>query len=254
MTAAAQRRAPLWVVIPALDEAIGIGATMRSLARQRDRDFSVLLVDNGSTDRTVETARAAATGLNPTVVNEPEKGTGAAADTGMRTAIDAGARLLARTDADCLAAPDWTWRMRAAFDDGLSLVAGRLRPRLDEGLGAGRRALLSGAVTVAGGFGILRPGNAGEDYLGRYLMTAGCNMGITAEMYQRAGGFPRSRIEDLHEDRALVNSVRRLSTRYASRPEVLVWASSRRVTAWGLVRTLGWYADHRYRPELVDIR
>ncbi|MBW0121323.1 glycosyltransferase family 2 protein, partial [Pseudonocardia sp. KRD-176] len=77
---------------------------------------------------------------------------------------------------------------------------------------------------------------------------------ITAELYERAGGFPRTRIQDVHEDRALVNAVRPLTARYGARRDVVVRGSSRRVRAWGLVRTLGWYADHRYRPEHVDIR
>ncbi|MBW0119650.1 glycosyltransferase family 2 protein, partial [Pseudonocardia sp. KRD-169] len=90
--------------------------------------------------------------------------------------------------------------------------------------------------------------------LGPYVMSAGCNMAVTAELYERAGGFPRTRIQDVHEDRALVNAVRPLTTRYGTRRDVVVRGSSRRVQAWGLVRTLGWYADHRYRPEHVDIR
>ena len=69
-----------------------------------------------------------------------------------------------------------------------------------------------------------------------------------------AGGFPRTAIEDVHEDRALVNAVRRLTRRYGAHREVVVLASARRAHAWGLVRTLGWYADHRYRPDVVDIR
>jgi hypothetical protein len=35
---------------------------------------------------------------------------------------------------------------------------------------------------------------------------------------------------------------------------VTVYGSVRRLRAFGLVRTLGWYADHRYRPAVVDIR
>ena len=85
-------------------------------------------------------------------------------------------------------------------------------------------------------------------------MTPGCNLAITASLYLRAGGFPRTAIEDVHEDRALVNAVRRLTRRYGTRRDVRVHGSIRRVHAWGLLRTLGWYADHRYRPELVDIR
>jgi len=135
------------------------------------------------------------------------------------------------------------------------LVAGRLVPRTDDlPVSRPRLALLNGAVAVAGAFGKVRPGNRDDGYLGPYMMSAGCNMAVTADLYERAGGFPRTAIEEVHEDRALVNAVRRLTTRYATYDDVLVRGSTRRVAAWGLVRTLGWYADHRYRPDHVDIR
>jgi glycosyltransferase involved in cell wall biosynthesis len=244
----------LWVVVPAYNEAAGISATMRALAAQRDPDFTVVVVDNRSTDRTVAAARAAAGRLRLHIVTEERKGTGAAADTGMRFAIARGATHLARTDADCLPLPDWTSRIRAAFADGLELVAGRLLPRVDEGVGPLRRGLLTVAVEVAAAFGRVRPGNRDPRYLGPYVMAPGCNLAITAARYESAGGFPRTAIEELHEDRALVNAVRTQTTRYALRRDVRVRGSVRRVRAWGLARTLAWYADHRYRPEVVDIR
>ena len=107
---------------------------------------------------------------------------------------------------------------------------------------------------LAEAFGRIRSGNRDPAYLGPYLMAAGCNVGITAELYVAAGGFPRTKIEDLHEDRALVNAVRRITRDYARRGDVVVYGSSRRVQAWGLRRTLLWYKDHAYKPELVDIR
>jgi len=247
----------LWVVVPAFDEQDYVAGTIRALAAQHDRAFGTLLVDNGCTDATVDVARREAdrAGLHLVVAREPCKGTGAAADTGFRRAIALGASHLARTDADCLPRPDWTAAVRRGFGAGLELIAGRLVVRDDEpGVTAAHRWLLPAAVAVAAGFGTLRPGNRGEEYLGRYVMTPGCNMAVTAGLYQRAGGFPRVAIEDLHEDRALVNAVRRLSTAYGYRRDVVVAASARRVRAWGLVRTLGWYADHRYRPDVVDIR
>ena len=109
-------------------------------------------------------------------------------------------------------------------------------------------------MSVAAAFGKIRPGNRDPRYLGPYVMTPGCNLAITAELYLRAGGFPRTAIEDLHEDRALVNAVRLHTRRYGARRDVRVYGSIRRVHAWGLLRTLAWYADHRYRPDLVDIR
>ncbi|MFD7845425.1 glycosyltransferase [Nocardia sp. NPDC059764] len=247
----------LWVIVPAYNEEHGITATLAALAGQRDRDFTVLVVDNNSTDATVKVVRDFAL-AHPepriAIVTEERKGTGAAADTGMRHAIAAGATRLARTDADCLPAPDWTARIRAAFDSGLRLVSGQLIPRTDEGVSLLDRTVIRVALELATQFGKLRPGNQDPRYLGPYVMTPGCNMAITAELYEAAGGFPRTAIEELHEDRALVNAVRTLTTDYGLRRDVRVYGSNRRVKAWGVRKTLAWYADHRYKPELVDIR
>ncbi|MEU3956526.1 glycosyltransferase family A protein [Streptomyces achromogenes] len=42
----------LWVVVPAHQEAARIDATLDALAAQRDRDFTLIVVDNASTDGT----------------------------------------------------------------------------------------------------------------------------------------------------------------------------------------------------------
>ncbi|WP_433327175.1 glycosyltransferase family 2 protein [Spirillospora sp. CA-294931] len=248
----------LWVVIPAYNEERSIGATLRRLAGQTDLGFTLAVVDNGSTDRTAGIVREFAAGhpeLDVRLVNEPEKGTGAAADTGVRHAIAAGATHIARTDADCLPDPGWVAALRRAFEAGVDMVSGPLRPRTDEfELKLWERRLLPAVVELAAFFGRLRPGNADPLALGPYLMMPGCNVAITAALYEDAGGFPRTRIEDVHEDRALVNSVRRLTRSYAVRRDMVVYGSVRRLRAYGLVGTLAWYADHRYRPEVVDIR
>lgn len=253
----------LAVVVPMLNEERGIRPTLEALAAQRDADFDAYFVDNGSADATAELVRtfAAERGLTRwRVLHEPQKGTGAAADTGMRAAIADGAELLARTDADCLPREDWTAAVRRSLTPraqgglGLRLVGGELIPRRDEGLGLPTRLLLRGAVELAEAFGRVRPGNRSPEYRGPYMMAAGCNVGITAELYLAAGGFPRTAIEDLHEDRALVNAVRRITGEYGRRRDVVVRGSSRRVQAWGLKNTLLWYKDHAYRPEHVDIR
>ncbi|WP_336080852.1 glycosyltransferase family 2 protein [Nocardia sp. SSK8] len=247
----------LWVVIPAFNEERGIEATLEAVAAQHDTDFTVVVVDNTSTDRTVEIVEKFAARYpvpRIEVITEAQKGTGAAADTGMRYAIAHGATLLARTDADCLPAPDWTARIRAGFDAGLRLVSGQLIPRTDEGVSWLDRTIIRVALELASTFGKVRSGNRDPRYLGPYVMTPGCNMAITAELYEAAGGFPRTAIEDLHEDRALVNAVRTVTTDYGLRRDVRVYGSNRRVRAWGIRRTLAWYADHRYRPEIVDIR
>ncbi|MFJ1751898.1 glycosyltransferase [Kitasatospora sp. NPDC088134] len=247
----------LWVVVPAYNEEVSLPGTLRALAEQTDTDFECVVVDNGSTDRTADVVREfARTSAFPLhLVTEPRKGTGAAADTGMRHAVAAGARYLARTDADCLPVPGWTAAARRGLAGGLELVTGPLRPRTDEfPLRFWEARLLPAVVALAARFGRYRPGNRDPRYLGPYLMCPGCNLALTADLYLRSGGFPRTAIEELHEDRALVNQVRRLTAAYGTVPGMRVHGSVRRLRAFGLRNTLAWYADHRYRPEQVDIR
>ena len=65
------------VIIPALDEEASIGDVVRSLSRNIVRE--IIVVDNGSTDRTAEVARAA----GARVVTEPVRGYGRACARGV---------------------------------------------------------------------------------------------------------------------------------------------------------------------------
>ncbi|SDH80654.1 Glycosyltransferase involved in cell wall bisynthesis [Sinosporangium album] len=247
----------LWVVIPAYNEAHGIIGTLRALEAQQDRDFAVVVVDNASTDGTGRVVRdfAAASGLPVEVIDESRKGTGAASDTGIRHAIARGATHIARTDADCLPRADWTRNIRRGFAEGLELVGGKLRPRTDEyRLRFWERHFIPFVVEVAATFGKLRPSNRDPEHRGPYVMMPGSTLAITASLYERVGGFPRSAIEELHEDRALVNKVRRVTGAYASRRDVVVYGSVRRLRAYGLIGTLAWYIGHHNRPDVIDIR
>ena len=87
-----------------------------------------------------------------------------------------------------------------------------------------------------------------------YFMAAGNNLAITAELYVRSGGFPRTAIEHAHEDRVLSETVRTLTTRAGVRRDVVVYNSVRRVRAYGYIDTLRWYRNHGNRPDVVDIR
>jgi glycosyltransferase involved in cell wall biosynthesis len=248
--------ATFFVVVPFFQEAGGIRATLEALAAQTDRAFSLVLVDNGSTDggAAVVTAFGAAHPDLPLhLIAEPQKGTGAAADTGFRYAIARGARWIARTDADCLPRTDWIANLKRAFGSGLEFVAGKIKPRTDDlPLTTADRFVLPVLVWLAERYGKLH--RRGRRFRYPYILAAGNNLAITADLYLRAGGFPRTRIEDEHEDRVLSETVRTLTANGAVRDDVVVLNSVRRVRAYGYLNTLRWYRNHGYRHAVVDVR
>jgi glycosyltransferase involved in cell wall biosynthesis len=260
--------ADLWVVVPCYNEEERIADTLHALAAQTDDDFTLLIVDNGSTDRTWEAIAEyfAATVPCPdpapalpgqgavSLITEPQKGTGAAADTGFRYAIAHGARWIARTDADCLPDRHWIARIREAFTvEGLEFVAGHIKPRDDdERLTLLDRLLIPAIVQVSHMIGRVR--RHGPQFKYPYFVVAGNNLAVTAAMYERAGGFPRTAIEQAHEDRLLSERIRTLTARGRLKRDMVVYNSTRRLKRYGYRRTLLWYFDHLHVPEEVDVR
>lgn len=232
----------LWVVVPAHQEAARIDATLQALAAQRDRDFTLVVVDNASTDGTSALARDFArwAPFPVHVLHEPDKGVGCAVDTGFRYAIRGGATLLARTDADCLPRPGWTAAARAALQQGAGLVCGRIDARRDEHGALGRaafRALVRGAAL----FGRLRPAHRrSRGYLAPYRMHAGNNMAVTAALYEAVGGMPR---RPSPTDRLFLNRVRRHTAAIVHARGMVVENSTRRLRAYGVLGTARWYLD-----------
>lgn len=84
----------IWVVVPAFNEQASIG---RVVAEVRQHQFSVVVVDDGSTDETGEAARRAGAIVLRHVVN---RGQGAALQTGIVFALLRGADCVVTFDAD----------------------------------------------------------------------------------------------------------------------------------------------------------
>jgi glycosyltransferase involved in cell wall biosynthesis len=98
------------IIIPALNEEKMIGRCLESIAQMdfpRDR-FEVILVDNGSSDRTVGIARSFADRLNLTILKKTGVRISALRNLG---AQEARGSILAFLDADCLAPRDWLDRI-----------------------------------------------------------------------------------------------------------------------------------------------
>jgi glycosyltransferase involved in cell wall biosynthesis len=242
--------APLWVIVPAYNERERIGATLAALAAQTDTDFTLLVVDNASTDGTAGIAAAFRGPFRTVVLTEPQKGVGSAVDTGFRYAISHGAVHLARTDADCLPRPGWVAAARRALTGGDRLACGRVTARRDEHGPLGR-AFFRVLVAVASTFGRWRPEHRGPEFRAPYRMHAGNNMAITAELYLACGGMPR---RPSPTDRLFLNRVRRTTAAIGHHRGMVVENSTRRLRAYGLAGTARWYLDRGSGPLTADPR
>lgn len=243
----------LWVIIPAYNEAAHIAGTLECLAAQTDREFTLVIVDNGSADDTAAVARAFAGGapFGVHVISEAARGTGCAVDTGFRYAIDHGARYLARTDADCLPHPGWVAAAGQTLGSGAGMACGQIRARKDEH-GIGGRAAFRLLVGAAAAFGRLRPANRrGHHYLVPYRMHAGNNMAITATLYMATGGMPR---RPAPTDRTFLNLVRSRTTAIVRCRAMVVENSTRRLRAYGVLGTARWYLDGGSGGHIADPR
>lgn len=112
--------AALDFIIPAHDAGSTIGDTLRSLAEQTSRDWRAVVVDDGSTDRTVAVARAAAQEFGSgriRVIEQKNAGVAAARNRGFQCAGERSpcAERVCFLDADDVVAPEFVERMTRAI-------------------------------------------------------------------------------------------------------------------------------------------
>jgi len=102
------------IIIPAFNEERSIGSCLDAIAtlRTADAEFEVLVIDNGSADRTVEIARNYAGCLNLRTVVEPGVHVSVLRNTGARLATG---KYLAFVDADCIVSPHWLANLIGRF-------------------------------------------------------------------------------------------------------------------------------------------
>ena len=121
------------VIIPALNEEEMIGKCLESLAGScypLDA-FEVILVDNGSTDRTLEIARSFSTRLRLTILQRPGVNISALRNLGANAARG---ELLAFLDADCSIPRDWLENAASNLaSDSAGVIGGNITIPEDSG-------------------------------------------------------------------------------------------------------------------------
>lgn len=159
------------VVVPVLNEEGTLEETLRSLRAQTWRDFELLVVDNGSTDRSPQIAARFA----DRVIVEPKRGALPAMHRGFSEARGA---FVVGADADTVYPPRWLERMVGELRrEGTVAVYGPMGFRES---GRVRRVL------EAAGYCVL----AWLSLLCRVHLCGAANMGMRREAYFAVGGYP----------------------------------------------------------------
>src|SRR3989344_8711440 len=235
----------LWVVIPARNEEENIVACLDSFLDQTDNHFRIIVVDNGSTDRT-KTHVIDWIHYHPMIlvdiVNESNPGIGRACRAGCKLALKSGAKILGRTDADTLVDKNWVKETRKSLIGGNDFVAGRCMALPTErsfGLRLKSTMLwvLVQLLVVRGRFRRGLPLSI--------VVMVGHNLALTAELYQVVGGFT---ILDVKEDVELHNRILRRTRNGCYNPHMISYTSLRRIKEMGLIKTFLWYVRKQRHP------
>ncbi len=109
------------IVIPVYNEEAQLAACLRTIARQRQKPYEVIVVDNNSTDRTAQIARRF---QFVTLIHAKRQGVVHARDRGFNAARG---DIIGRIDADTRLPRDWTMQLQRIFaDERIDAVTGAI--------------------------------------------------------------------------------------------------------------------------------
>lgn len=173
-------------LVPAHNEADGLGDTLESLLDQTEPFDEIIVVDDCSTDRTGNVARSYGV-----TVTRPERNRGSKAKAQNYGLPLVRTDLVLPVDADTLLAPDYVERIKAPFDDDrVAIAAGCVQTRFDNTPTERGRS-----IEYLFGFHFQRPI---QNATNSPVVCSGCCSAFRTEELRRFGGFPeRTIVEDM---------------------------------------------------------
>jgi len=158
------------VIIPAYNSEKTILKCLEALHKQTLPPLEIIVVNDSSTDRTVELSK----NLAIVVCNKFGKGAGGARNTG---ASIASGSILAFTDSDCIPPPDWLEKISNAFkEEGIEAVAGGYSGH--EG------------KNFISNFAFLELVHRRRNFPDYVKTAVSNNLAISRELFDKVGGFP----------------------------------------------------------------
>lgn len=215
-------------IIPALNEQKNIRNCVASIISQLEEGDEVIVVDNGSRDKTVEIAKK----NGARVVRESKKGISNARNRGAR---EARGDILCFIDADGIVTPNWSRYVRKSLIPGVQAVVGMNVFEHKNKI----KMIWYNSYTVVAHVSILLQ----EIFLRRTFLT-GNNIAIRKSVFSKLGGFEPIVGEDYWLSRKfwkLPNS----SGVFV--PRMVVWYSSRGFDASGFLHTIFYWLANTFK-------
>lgn len=222
------------VIIPAFNEEKAIGKCLESLSRLNSPrpDFEVILVDNGSSDRTLEIARSFGSSLSLAIIQQPGVHVSALRNLG---AASAKGEIFAFLDADCVVPPTWLSQASSLLmRDGAGVI------------GAPHDIPRDASWVVRKWYGDRKPIRSGSvSYI------AGANLIVRRRDFYLAGGFD-GRLET-NEDCEFCQRVRRAGLPVTSFPQIRVVHLNFPDTLQAFYANERWHGRDVFRVFLRDV-
>ncbi len=125
------------LIIPALNEEVELPICLKSLAAQKNKNFKLIQVDNGSTDQTknIMSNFAESKRIDTVVLDEPKIGKLNALRTAIKyIANDSSIDIIAFSDADSYFSPYWSEEVQTFFQENPNISYGYTTEMLKEDL------------------------------------------------------------------------------------------------------------------------
>ncbi|MBA2372210.1 MAG: glycosyltransferase family 2 protein [Chloroflexi bacterium] len=200
----------LAVLVPAYNEEVVIGNTLRAILRSVHTDLEVVVIDDGSGDRTANEARKVAeTDERVRVIVQPNGGKSSALNRGLAATT---APYIAVVDADSLVEPEaFGELLRPLSDPKVGAVAGNVK--------VGNRGGLLGAMQHLEYVVSINLDRRFLDAVDSVMVVPGALGAFRRDVIERAGGFP---LNTIAEDADLTVAIGRLGfhTRHSSSARV----------------------------------
>jgi len=222
------------VIIPARNEEKVIGQCLDSLARLDfpRESFEVILVDNGSTDRTIEVARSFSKVLNLTILQKAGVHISALRNL---AASQARGGIFAFLDADCVVSPTWLTQATALLaQEGVGVVGAHYR-----------------IPDQSGWVARVWYGEQESEKQGEVSYVPAGDLLVSRATFERAGEFDES--IQTNEDCDFCRRVRAAGLRVLGDSAIAVVHLGTPQTLSGFYRKNRWHGTHVFRVFLRDL-